>query len=106
MKLTNLQAQHYPTIKFFLEETCGLGKTELIAYAYLMTAIEHPGRKYHPIDFPNDHFRSQQAIIEVIYRQGREMGIDIHISKSDMTFWVEHSNPYLSREVIERIIQK
>ena len=105
IKLTPIQALHYPTIKFMLDDHRAYGKTELLAYAYIMTALDHPRMKYSPIDFPHNDVRSKRHLLELIVTRAREINLNIQVSKVDMTFWIEgHPNPYLSATLADKIL--
>lgn len=103
MKLTRLQLEHYPTVKFLISSPLAVGKSTLLAYAYLMEAIEHQGRAYKPIDFPNDDFRSQKLMLQRIQELAKSLDVGIKIKMNDMTFTVIKSNPFLSDEMNQAI---
>ena len=103
IKLLPTQAIHYPTIKYFLDESRANGKTFLLAFTYLMCAIEHPGKSYEPIDFPHNHFQSRKFLMDNIINLAKELGINITVRKADMSFSCEHVNIYLDKDFVDRL---
>ena len=96
MKLTKLQSEHYPAVQYLISGARATGKSTLIAYAYLMEAINNQGRSYKPVDFPNNNFQSEKFLMDKIILLAKEFDIKIKVSKLNMTFKVVSINPFLS----------
>ncbi len=103
MILTSIQAMHYPTIKYYLDDARAQGKTDLLAYTYLVNALEHPGRDYYPIDFPNKDIKNNEMILRRIIQMAKNLNIQIEISKINLSFKAIFPNPYIPEEIVKRL---
>ena len=104
-KLTMFQNMHLPTIQYFLSDVRATGKTEILAWAYLLEAIEHPGKTYYPIDFPHEHIQNKNLLLKRIVMLAQELNLPIKFHKIDISFHIDHVNPYLNEEIHKQFIE-